>query len=207
MPAKGWKKSEDQILLDMDRKIQDADEKIKHDILLLSDDVKITNPDFFKGSIPPEQKLFATIAYLITRSSIKAEAISGVRNGTIRQWKKNAPWWGDAVRAFRAAQRDELVAKLSKIAMTGLENAEERLENGDEVVLTKTGKIIRRKVSARDAAWIAAVATDKVELLTGNPTQRVEKVSQEDNLKDLQKQFKAFTKAKTIEGEVLKEEE
>lgn len=216
MPVKGYRKPKEQKQIDWNNKIEDAKQKAEQMLADMSSEIVIRDQSIFQGDIPAEQKLYAAVAYTVTGSSRKAAALLQsmfddkssleTRASTIRMWKKEAKWWDEAVRATWASIGDKVQSKISTIIQKSLDVTQDRLEKGDEVVLQKTGEIIRKGVSAKDAATIGAIMIDKQQLLQGNPTSRVEHRSQEDNLKDLQKQFKQFTQAKTIEAEVIKED-
>lgn len=204
---------------DWEQKLLDAEDLVEDTMAEMSDSIRIRNPEIFNGSYPAEQKLYAAVVYTTTSSSRKAAAlwIKMFNLGdpfdkelvekyacTLRRWKKDAPWWDEAVRATMGTITQKAIGKAAKIVQMSQDAVLDRLENGDEVILTKTGETVRRKVSAKDASVIGAIWTDKQQLLQGNPTSRVEHKSQEDNLSDLKKQFESFAKAKTIEGEVIK---
>lgn len=73
---------------------------------------------------------------------------------TIRDWKKQ-DWWPKIVEEVQKIKRAELNSRLTKIVDTALSKIEDRLENGDYVLNNKTGEVVRKPVSLKDANQVA----------------------------------------------------
>lgn len=94
---------------------------------------------------------------------------TGIPSTTLVYWQQG-PWWHDMLRHIRTEKSHELDARLSRIIDNATEKVLERLEYGDAVVVAKTGELVYKPVSARDAMLTAAVGFDKRQLLRMQPT-------------------------------------
>lgn len=148
-----------------------------------------------------EKKVECATVYAVYGNASRVEEQCGVSAVTVRGWARQ-PWWKDLIEDIRDRKLDEMDAKMTANIDKALDNIAKALVTGDEFYDNKTGQFYNKAVSAKDNTMIAAILTDKVQLLRGKPTQRVEKVSTEDRLSKLQEEFEKFSKAKTIEGEV-----
>jgi hypothetical protein len=72
---------------------------------------------------------------------------------TLYAWRKSE-WWPTLVAEIRATQRAKTGQKLTDIIGSSLEVINDRLENGDIVMNNKTGELVRRPVSLKDAATV-----------------------------------------------------
>lgn len=131
-----------------------------------------------------EDKLRAAMAYLITGNSLDASKVCGIPDKTIRDWTRET-WWADFIAEARKEKNEELDAAFTDILHKAVGEVKDRIENGDEVVDSKTGSRIRKKVSARDATLVAAVLVDKRAILRGEPTRISKTISEKDRLKGL----------------------
>jgi hypothetical protein len=154
-----------------------------------------------------EEKLNAVCVFAVSGNSRRTAEITGVPEGTIRSWK-TTEWWNQAMGRIMVEQDEELDTKLTKLIDKAVEHVNDRLENGDFIYDTKRGALVRKPVSAKDLTVVTAIAVDKRQLLRGQPTSRVEKVSEEERLRGLAdrfKEFDKFSKAQTIEQEPVEE--
>lgn len=148
-------------------------------------------------------KARAVAAYSVTGSFSKAATIVGIPEITIRSWSKQE-WFSEELLRAKQADTDELGSTFTRLAKLALVQLEDRLENGDEVV-TKEGKVIQKRISAKEAAIVAGVAVDKRKILFEQPI-TVASQSSAEKLLTLMEQFIKFNKAKEIKGEVLAED-
>lgn len=117
---------------------------------------------------PDSDKLAAAMAWIITGSAEEASKSCEIPGRTIRTWMEKDDW-ADYVAEARRLKQDELDAKLTRVIHEATKVIIEGLEKGDEV-MDKQGNILRRKVAAKDAAFIASILSDKRTLLRGEPT-------------------------------------
>jgi hypothetical protein len=164
----------------------------------------------------PEEKMQAVHAYFLTGDSKKAERHLAKMNlnipsATIRWWKMQASWWDDTYQMVKKSESDKIIAALHEAQELAIGAVIRGLEEGDEVI-TKDGDIRNKRVSARDAATIAGIMTDKKQLIAGDPTSRSSS-SNVDKVEALAKQMADFSRkmqdsgnlAKPIEGERVDE--
>jgi hypothetical protein len=107
-------------------------------------------------------------------------------------------WWKEKMHQLRAEDTAELTEAATNIAKQSQEVVKERLTNGD-FILNRDGELIRKPVSARDAAIIGAVAIDKRKILQEEPV-REQELGTSERLLKLVEQFARFTSAKEIKG-------
>ena len=107
---------------------------------------------------------------------------------TIRDWKKQE-WWPDIVNEVQKIRRAELNTRLSKIVDTALTKIEDRLENGDYVLNNKTGEIIRKPVSLKDANAVAKdILGQQISMQRADSEVKIE-TDAKDLLQNLAKEF------------------
>lgn len=80
--------------------------------------------------------------------------VTDVPVDTIRLWQKSEGWDG-VVKEMRRLKRMELNTRLSGIVSSALEKIEDRLANGDFVLNQKTGEVVRKPISLKDANQVA----------------------------------------------------
>lgn len=148
-----------------------------------------------------EEKLNAVCVFAVAGNSRRVAEITGIPEGTIRSWK-TTEWWNEAMSRILVEQDEELNTKLTKLIDKAVDSVNDRLENGDFIYDSKKGTLVRKPVSAKDLTVVTAIAVDKRQLLRGQPTSRIEKISQEERLLSLAKKFEEFdkfSKAKQVE--------
>jgi hypothetical protein len=137
-------------------------------------------------------------------NSSDLERLTGIRAATIRDWR-TSEWWPEMLERVHASVDQETVSKMSNIVDKSLDLIQDRLANGDYGYNNRTGEVYRKPVSMRDVAITGAIIVDKRQLLRGKPTSRSETVGADQRLAKLADEFKKFTDAKTVEGEVVSE--
>jgi hypothetical protein len=148
------------------------------------------------------KKMEVCCAFAVTGNSRRVSEITKVPEGTIRMWKQTE-WWQDIMSRIRQEHNEELDTKLTKLVDKAMDKINDRLENGDYVYNAKADKLIRKPVGARDLSTITATAIDKRQLLRGEPTSRVQRVSENEKLVRLAEEFKKFAQAKEVESVAL----
>lgn len=140
-----------------------------------------------------EERRLAAISYLIEGTAMGVERVTGIPNETVSSWIRGdgsaAEWWPMLLKTAAIERQAQLDAKLTAIVHRALDEVDDRLQNGEHVVIK--GEIHKLPIRAKDAAVIAGVAYDKRALLRGQATSRREVV----NLEALRGRF-----AQVIEG-------
>lgn len=161
---------------------------------------------FGKG-YPPAKKVEACTAWWATGSFERAERMTGVPRSTIKGWHDKAEWWQVLTQEIRKEHNEEMEAKLTGLQFQALEEIENRLAEGDHVYVARDDKLVRKPIGGKDLSVIYNFLFEKRALLRGDPTAKIEKVTTDQRLSKLQQEFKKFSKAKTIKGERVLEED
>lgn len=127
----------------------------------------LPRPGAQKGNTYSEEtKALALSIYAETGSFETASRDTNIPRNTIRYWVESNPNIDAELDALRRVIRAETAHRYARIAIKATDELLDRLENGDEII-NKSGDYVRRKVPARELAFIASIATDKHALLTG----------------------------------------
>lgn len=143
-----------------------------------------------------DQKINALTGYIMTGSYAKSAELAGVPAMTIRRWAGRSTWWPLALEKIRDQQSDELDARISLVIKKTMDKIEDRIVNGDEIILS-SGRRTKRKLSGKDLTSIIATLYDKRALLRGEPTRRVAEehnVGKKDVLNTLKESFEQMSK-------------
>ena len=153
----------------------------------------------------PSDKIAAVCAYMVTGNARKASLYCGVPKDTIGQWRKK-DWWEALTHQVKKEKNDEMEAMITGFLHQGLEEVIERMHTGDTFYDTKTGNTYTMPVKLKELTTSLSMLFDKRQLLRGDPTRRVEQVSTDQRLSKLGKEFEKFSKAQTIDAEVVEDE-
>lgn len=147
----------------------------------------------------PEEKIRAVMIY-VTTGTIKASAKkAGIPQQTLQHWKQHAEWWDDTVRECRKKKQDELDAMYTEVIHDIVEQVHDRVINGDTKV-DKNGNQYKLPMGGKDLAITMAVTFDKRQLLRGEATSRVEKVTEKDRIERLANSFKVMAQKMKDQG-------
>jgi hypothetical protein len=130
-----------------------------------------------------EFKIEAAAAFLSYGEEKPVLALFNIPQQTFNLWTKQ-PWWEICIEIARFRQGQLLDSRLSKIIELSTAAVIDRLENGEEVLM-KDGSREMVQVKARDAMLMAAIATDKRQLIRGQPTS----IRRDENLGNLAKKL------------------
>lgn len=144
-----------------------------------------------------KEKMNAVCVFAVAGNSRRVAEITKIPEATIRAWKMTE-WWNEIATRILVEQDEELDTKLTALVDKAVGQVNDRLENGNYVYNPKLDKLIRKPVDAKELAIVTAISIDKRQLLRGQPTARVEKISQDERLLKLSEQFKHFAKAKEV---------
>lgn len=152
------------------------------------------------------QKIELITTWLATGNLALSAATHKIPEITARQWKAQ-PWWKQMVDEIRAAENLELDSKLAKIVQKTTDQLLDRVENGDFQYDQKTGQLVRKPISARDAAKVTTDMLDRRELLQGKKQEAQDSSKKmEDKLLKLAEELSRFARAKEVKelpGEVI----
>ena len=157
------------------------------------------------------QKIEAVTTYLMLggNASLTAKTLA-IPYPTVLTWTQSN-WWNDLVHQVQKEEKLQLSARLKKIVEKSWEVVGDRLEKGDWIFNNKTGEILRKPVSMKDAAKVAvdsAVLRDRLSL---NEQISLDSQAIEDKLTKLAKAFsdlsKGITNNQAVENIDFKENE
>lgn len=158
------------------------------------------------GHWADSQRIELVTTWLATGNLALSAATLGIPEITARVWKSQ-PWWKQMVDDIRASENLQLDSKLSKVVEKATDQLLDRVENGDFQYDQKTGKLVRKPISARDAAKVTTDMIDRRELLQGKKQEVVDSARKmEDKLLKLADELSRFSKAtlvKEIPGEII----
>ncbi|MCA3017921.1 MAG: hypothetical protein ING73_08165 [Rhodocyclaceae bacterium] len=115
-------------------------------------------------------KLKALAHFASSNSATEAAKATGLPVSTVQTWVQH-PESDEYIVSVRQALRTHIAADLVTIAIEAQRAIQDRLANGDEVVIAG-GQLIRRKVSAKDAAYILANTVNLHSMMTEETKQR-----------------------------------
>ena len=119
--------------------------------------------------------------------------------GTALVWRKQE-WWPNLLEEVKQEKRAILAAKLEGIVDRAIVEVQDRLENGDHVLVNKTGEIVRKPLNSRDAVKIVNDLTNtkiKLEQQQQQSTQQQQTV--QEVLKTLASEFAKMNKKQTTD--------
>jgi hypothetical protein len=153
----------------------------------------IRNPSHY----PQDVKVDAATVYAVYGDVDHVSSLTDVPASVIRGWKQE-PWWIEIQKQVYQEQNEKLSSRISRVLDTTLTHLEDRLENGDEVLSTKTGEIVVKKVDASVLAKMFEGLSHQRRITRGEPTSISAKVGIDDRLDKLQEAFLRFAAAKEV---------
>ena len=100
-------------------------------------------------------KRFDVVArYMLLGNGKLVAEQTGVSYDTLMDWRQS-DWWPEVVQQLRRQGKKKTSDTLVKVVENSLDIVSERLDQGDWVLNQKTGKLVRKPVTAKDAAQIA----------------------------------------------------
>lgn len=110
-------------------------------------------------------------AYYLKGTYMGASRECGISESQIRSHRKRHPeFWEKHIDRLTEQTRTKHLARFRELIDKATSEAIDRLDNGNEQLDHKTGEMRRVKVSAREAATIAGIFTDKARVAQGQPT-------------------------------------
>lgn len=148
-----------------------------------------------------KQRIEAVTTWLATGNLTLTAAAINIPLDTVQRWRRT-PWWNELVESIRSEENLQLDGKLAKVVNKSVDQLLDRVENGDFQYDQKTGQLVRKPISARDAAKVTTDMIDRRELLQGRKEKQVEGTKKvEEHLLKLAEEFKRFAEAKQVKGE------
>jgi len=175
---------------------------------LLSDKKKTTRkipvrkPTESQKTWGDKQKMEAVSTYVVLGGNIlQTSTALQIPHATIRMWTKTQ-WWKEMYDEIKQQDNIELSHKLQNIVARSLALVEDRLEKGDFFYDQKTGKVVRKEVSLRDAHEVMKSSFQMRESIEKPVVTAIEESSVNDKLAALAKQFEQFAVAQKTKAPV-----
>lgn len=152
-----------------------------------------------KKSWSDSQKLEAVTTYLSLGNLMLTSRVLKIPEMTLRGWKQK-DWWKDIEGELKVQESLELSARLKRIIESTLAATEDRLANGDFIYDNKTGQMVRKPVSMKDAHKVAMDMIDKRDVLDNKQPVNVSMERIDDKLTKLAQKFEEIASGRrTIE--------
>ncbi len=142
----------------------------------------------FESGYTMDEKHHVIATLMVTGSVVKAARVTGVPARTIRQWQ-NQKWYPEAYSMVKAQFHKRIDTKLTKIVRTAVHELDKRIREGDVVIDNKGNRHVV-PIKASELATVSEKVFKLLALLRGDPTSRVETVSTEKQLAQLEQRMK-----------------
>lgn len=107
-----------------------------------------------------QQKLEAVQSYLAIGNLALTSRILGIPEITLRVWKTQE-WWHALIEDLRLQENIQLSARMKKLVEASQNIVAQRLESGDPIMNQKTGEIVYKPVSMKDAHKVSVDLIDR----------------------------------------------
>ena len=119
---------------------------------------------------------------------------------TVLDWKRTT-WWKELVERYREEIDLRSSSTIDDIVVLSFDAIKDRLENGEHIIDSKTGEVIRVPTKSRDLAHITKILSDRQDILIkrkkveDNDTQSIK-----EKLTDLASHFSSFVKQTNVKA-------
>lgn len=145
------------------------------------------------------QKLEAVTTFLSLGSITLTSRVLKIPEMTLRTWK-NKDWWKELEADLKTQESLELSSRLKKIIGSTLAVAEDRIANGDFIYDNRTGQMLRKPVSLKDAHKVTMDMIQRREVLDNKQPTNVSMEQLDDKLAKLAQKFEQIAAGRrTIE--------
>ena len=141
-----------------------------------------------RGIYPDAKYIEVVGLFACTGNVARVSELAGVPEGTVRKWTKE-PRFRELLKEIREENNEKIDAKFTEIIEKAADLIIDRLENGDFHWDVKNSELVRKPISAKDLSLVTAINMDKRQLIRGEPTSRVEQISEPQRLEKLAEQF------------------
>jgi transposase-like protein len=142
-----------------------------------------------------KQKLEAVQSWLVLGNMSMVGRLHGIPRITLQVWKASA-WWKELVDEIKLQEKIELSSKMKAIVNAAHQVVANRLEVGDAVLNQKTGEIVYKPVSLRDAHKVAVDLLNQREVLEKAKGNEIKDEGSGDKLEMLAEKFAEFATRK-----------
>lgn len=144
-----------------------------------------------------QQKIDAAKSWLVLGNTAMVGRLHGIPRITLMKWQESE-WWHALIAELRLQDTIELSAKMKNLVQAAHSVVAQRLESGDAVLNQKTGQIVYKPVSMKDAHRVAVdLVNQKATLDKGYVAPDIP-ITNTDKLEALAEKFAEFA-TKSIE--------
>ena len=169
-------------------------------------DIDSLNDSRSKYSV--REKLQAVTIWVLTGNLHETSRKLGISVEAIKYWKREKDWWKEAVARIKLQRNEKLDADLTRCMDLSIEQIQDRIINGDEVIL-KDGEKARKKLNGKDLAVMLSILKDKRAMMRGDTAiSRSERNTQTEVLSQLKDSFEKMSKdiKRNLEEKVVSEQ-
>jgi hypothetical protein len=141
-----------------------------------------------------DKRMEVVARYMLLGNMRAVSEQTGVAYQTLMDWK-SSDWWPDLVQQLKRQKSQKQTDNIISLIDQSLEVMKDRLDNGDFVFDQKTGQVVRKPVSVRDATAIATALLQRqtaIEQMEQKYAQ--EQLSVKETLVQLANEFKKYNK-------------
>lgn len=164
----------------------------KKRVLQVKEDFDLKALEHPKSKYTKEQKIAVISTYVLTGSVEQAGLNTGIPRMIIHSWKCHSPWWPIEVAKVRIQEQDKLDAVMTGVIDNTIDQLNDRILKGDWKKDTKTGKLERIPLTAKDLVVVAGITFDKRQLIRGDATSITSR--SDTNLQDLEDKMMNWAK-------------
>jgi hypothetical protein len=149
-------------------------------------------------------KAKAVRTYMRVGSLPKTAELLEIPFATLQAWKYRTNWWGELTKRFQEESDRKLASRMEEVVAKAVTQIEERIDNGDKILDSKTGEVISVPVKMRDLTAATKTLAERTDVLIGRATKdSIAREMMSDKLAKLAKEFAAFTKGKQQENDAI----
>lgn len=134
------------------------------------------------------QKIEAVTTYLTLGNLAQTAKVLQIPDITLRGWKTTM-WWKELEDDIKVQEELTLSSRLKRIIESTMAVTEDRLANGDFIFDQKTGKLIRKPVSMRDAHKVSVDMIERRDKILNRQPNSIPMEQIENKLEKLAKKF------------------
>lgn len=173
---------------------------LKKDAKDLASSIHFDHEELYTGKVSKKRKIEAAVAYVLHGTATKAAQVANVSKPTILDWKNNSDWWPYLIAHIKEKHDEDIEARTTNILTKALDEVEDRIAHGDQIMNYKTGEMEYKPISGKDLTIIFGTLYDKRQLMRKEPTAISDNTSEDQRLRHLAEEFVKFTRAETIDG-------
>jgi hypothetical protein len=149
-----------------------------------------------------KQKIEAATSWLVFGNMSMISRLTGIPRITLCKWQETE-WWHTLIEELKVQEKIELSAKMKNLVQAAHTVVANRLENGDAVLNQKTGEIVYKPVSMKDAHRVAVDMLNQKQVLDKAHSGPEIAHAEGDKLQQLAEKFAEFA-TKSIEKNIDK---